>query len=88
MRSFMPVLEQIKVESHSGYRADEYPKRFLWNDKWFEVAEIDDRWYQGESNPEFPASDYFRVTVAGSGSFILKHDLAGDKWYMFYEFKL
>jgi hypothetical protein len=42
----------IKVECHSGYKADEYPTCFYWKDEKFEIREISDRWYQGNRNPE------------------------------------
>src|SRR5579864_7677089 len=45
---------QIRVESHAGYRADEYPLRFVLRERPFEVLEVEDRWYS-------PATTYFRV---------------------------
>jgi len=31
----------------------------------FEVRQVTDRWYQGEANPEYPVSDYFKVETTG-----------------------
>ena len=69
----------IKVECYSGYRSDELPKRFYWNNTWFEIEKITDRWYQGESSPEWPVSNYFKIATT-DGVYLIKHDLESDEW--------
>jgi len=54
---------RIQVESYSGYRNDETPRRFLWNNRRYEIVEIIDRWYQASRDPAVPTSDYFKVRV-------------------------
>jgi hypothetical protein len=71
----------IEVECHSGYKADEYPKYFSWDNDRFEICEVTDRWYQGETNPEYPVSNYFKVETI-NGVNIIKHDLESDRWYL------
>jgi hypothetical protein len=78
MQEFIP----IRIECHSGYKADEYPVRFYWDDVLFEISKILDRWYQGDSDPEFTESDYFKVKTVSSGQFILKHDMKNDLWFL------
>ena len=78
----MIELIPIEVECHSGYKADEYPKCFYWNNTRFEIQQVTDCWYQGESNPELPASDYFKVSTTLGEQLIIKHDLESDKWYL------
>jgi hypothetical protein len=73
----------IKVECHSGYKADEYPKCFHWNNDRYEIVEILDRWYQGELDPEQPVSNYFKVDTDRDGPFIIKHVIAADEWYLY-----
>lgn len=75
------IQKKISVRSHSGYKADEYPYSFVFEDREYTVNEITDRWYQGENDPDFPASDYFRVETPG-GSFLLKHEIKSDVWYL------
>jgi hypothetical protein len=75
-------LISIHVECHSGYKADEYPKCFYFGDAKFEIEEVTDRWYQGDSNPEWPVSNYFKVRVADGRLFIIKHDMENDTWYL------
>jgi hypothetical protein len=72
----------VKVECHSGYKADEYPVFFYWKGERYEVSEIRDRWYQSDRDPGWPASDYFRVKTVDGGLFLLKHDLSEDAWYL------
>jgi len=72
----------IKVECYSGYKVDESPIRFYWDDIQFEISEILDRWYQGGTNPEFPSANYYKVQTASSGQFILKHEIKRDTWYL------
>ena len=70
----------VRVECHSGYKADEYPKCFCRNNERFEIVAITDRWYQGENNPEFPVSNYYKVVTENGESYILKQDLKKDSW--------
>ena len=72
----------IKVECYSGFKADEYPKYFHWDNNKFEIYEITDRWYQVANNPEFPASNYFKVETTCGQQFIIKHELENDEWYL------
>ena len=73
----------IRVECWSGYKADEYPKCFYLENARIEIAEIADRWYQGDFSPEWPVSDYFKVVTSDGEQFILKHELHTDKWFLY-----
>ncbi|KPK82754.1 MAG: hypothetical protein AMS27_14060 [Bacteroides sp. SM23_62_1] len=72
----------IEVECHAGYKADEYPKCFYREDEKFDIQEITDRWYQGDTNPVWPVSNYFKVLTTSGEKYIIKHDLESDKWYI------
>jgi hypothetical protein len=76
--NFIPV----KVECHSGYKADEYPICFYWKNAKFEIREISDRWYQADPTPGWPESDYFKICTVGNSKFILKHELKRDQWFL------
>ena len=78
----MKDLVQIKVECHSGYKANEYPVRFYWETICFEIVDILDRWYQGDLNPVFPAATYFKVSTVNEKTFILKHEIIKDVWFL------
>jgi hypothetical protein len=72
----------IKVESYAGAKADETPRRFLWEERWIEIEEVLDRWYQVESKPEWPRADYFKVRGTDQRQYLLKHDQESDEWYL------
>ena len=72
----------IKVESHSGYKADEYPRRFIWDHNEFEIIKIIDRWYEGYHKSAPKAVNYFKVKTDLKGSFLLKHDIRNDRWFL------
>jgi hypothetical protein len=75
-------LVPIKVESQSGYKADEYPRRFLYDGISYDVTEITARWYQGDIDPDVPVSDYFRVETTSGRQFLIKHEIRNDLWYL------
>jgi hypothetical protein len=72
----VPVREQmIKVESYSGYKADERPSRVEFGKRAMEIVKIEDRWYS-------PGVTYFRVVVEGGDRYVLRHEEAQDVWIM------
>ena len=75
-------LISIPVECYAGAKADETPRRFIWQGQTLEVGVVLDRWHQVESKPEWPRADYFKVRTVDDGEFLLKHDLESDEWYM------
>jgi len=75
-------LTPIHVDCYAGAKGDEEPRRFVWNEQSVEVEEVVDRWYQIESQPEWPRADYFRVRGSDQRLYLLKHDLELDKWYL------
>jgi len=66
---------RIRVESYSGYKADQRPLRFHLGDRCLEVREVSDQWYN-------PAADYFRVQAQDGQTYVLKRDWSGseDVW--------
>lgn len=72
----------IKVECHSGYKADEYPVCFYWANVKHEITEISDRWYQIPDTKNWPAANYFKVRTASKTEYIIKHELKNDLWFL------
>jgi hypothetical protein len=72
----------IKVECYAGMKAGETPRRFIWQERTIEIAEVLDRWYQVESKPEWPRADYFKVRSLDEHEYLLKHDLESDEWFL------
>ena len=76
------LLMPIHVESHAGYKADETPRRFQADGLWIEVEEVLDRWYQIDSQPEWPRANYFKVRGADQREYLLKHDQELNHWFL------
>jgi hypothetical protein len=74
----------VRVECHSGHKGEEYPVAVHLEGQRREVTEIVDRWYQGAPDPSYPAAEYFKVRAA-EGLLILKHDRAGQVWFLMCE---
>ncbi len=85
----MKDLFPVKVECYSGYKTNEYPRRFYFNSIRYDVAEVLDRWYQLPAPPPgedgslfFPAVNYFKVRTSDGKIYILKHEIKADQWYL------
>ncbi len=66
---------KIKVETYSGYKADERPLAFYLGQQRLEVIEVTDQWYD-------PHSIYLRVSASDGNMYILRHnqDPLEDSW--------
>jgi len=67
------VERQVKVETHSGYKADERPLRVTIDGQAQEVAEVEDRWYS-------PGATFFRVRLVDGDRYVLRRIEAQDVW--------
>lgn len=63
----------VKVGSHSGYKAEEYPKAFTISRRTFEIRNILDRWYGVDHA-------YFKVIAEDGHLYILRYDKNVDAW--------
>ncbi|HWR51785.1 MAG TPA: hypothetical protein VN428_11800 [Bryobacteraceae bacterium] len=63
---------RVRVETYSGYKADERPVRFHMGDSVYEVESVDDQWYS-------PGASWFRVKASDGNIYILRHD-SGHVW--------
>jgi hypothetical protein len=72
----------VQVESEVVGETNETPRRFFWEGRWIEVELVDDRWYQGSGNPEWPMADYFKVIGSDLREYLLKRDLEAGDWFL------
>ncbi len=72
--------ERIDVECYSGYRANERPKAFTFQNRRWEVEEVIDRWYEGGLRSDQPALDYFKVRTSEGKIFLLRYNALFDAW--------
>ena len=75
-------LRSIQVRCHAGSKADESPRRLRVNERWLDVLEVTDRWYEKGTDPEWPPADYFKVLAGDIHSYLIKHDLECDEWFL------
>ena len=60
------------VETYSGFRLHERPRRFTWGGTWLEVHQVMDQWVA-------PGHLCFKVKVADR-AYLLKYHHAQDVW--------
>ncbi len=75
-------LEPVIVQCHSGYKVNEYPVAFVFQDQHQEVVEIVDRWYEGGTTPDKPVMDYYKVKTDQGAIFILMYAGHLDQWFL------
>jgi len=63
----------IHVNAYSGYKANERPHEFVLDDDYYEIVEVEDRWYE-------PEAMYFRVRTTQDKRYILRYNEAADDW--------
>jgi hypothetical protein len=63
----------IIVETYSGYKADEYPKKIIMGERRLEVLDIEDRWY----GPDYA---YFKILADDGKKYILKQNCKDSRW--------
>lgn len=63
----------LRVESYSGYRGEETPRRFFIGERAVEVVEVVDRWLA-------PDHRYFKVRGDDGGVYILRCDQGEGRW--------
>ena len=68
-----PATIPLRVECYAGYRGEQTPRRFYLGDHLHEIREVVDAWLA-------PDHRYFKVETVEGDLFILRHDIAVDKW--------
>ena len=63
----------MDVECHAGYRGEETPRRFRLGERQVEIAEVVDSWLA-------PDHRYFKVQDTQGDLYILRNDVAADRW--------
>ena len=63
----------VRVESYSGYKADERPLRFQLGERWLAIEEILDRWYD-------PDAVFYKVRAEDGDVYVLRHREPEDSW--------
>ncbi len=72
--------DPISVESYSGYKVNERPVAFTYQEKRWEVEEVLDRWHEGGLDAERPEVDYFKARTNEGTVFLLRYLPDLDVW--------
>jgi hypothetical protein len=64
---------QICVERYAGYKAEETPRRLIFDDRMIEVADVIDQWFA-------PDHRYFKLRGTDGATYIIRHDVAAGRW--------
>lgn len=72
--------KKIEVNSYSGYKSDESPRRFVLEGKPMQIKEILDRWYEGGLRATQPKLDYFKVLTETNKKYLLRYNSLFDAW--------
>ena len=63
----------LQVECYADYRGEETPRRFSIGTRGIEVLDVIDQWLE-------PDHRYFKVRGDDDGIYILRHDVASNRW--------
>lgn len=72
--------QEIQVECSSGFKANERPVAFTYQDERRDIQEIVDRWYEGDTDSNRPIIDYFKVKTAEGKVCLLRYQSDLDAW--------
>lgn len=64
---------RCQVETYSGVRLHERPRRFTWGEEWLEVRQVLKRWAE-------PHHLFFKVLAADGRTYLLKYHHLEDLW--------
>ncbi len=63
----------LEVVCYAGHRGEETPRSFRLGEREIDVVEVVDRWLA-------PDHRYFKCRGSDGGVYILRYDVAGDRW--------
>jgi len=72
--------KEVQVECYSGFKANERPVAFTYQNERHEIQEIVDRWYEGGLDSGRPVINYFKVRAADGKVYLLRYQTETDTW--------
>jgi hypothetical protein len=74
------IFEEIVVECYSGYKGEETPRFFSYQNRRCEILEILDRWYEGGIDPAGLLHNYFKIRIREGEIFLLRYTPRFQTW--------
>ncbi|SNB47863.1 hypothetical protein [Geobacter sp. DSM 9736] len=72
--------ERIRVIAYAGYRADETPRAFFFNESRIDVVKVLDQWQEQEA-ANWQRRRYFKVKGSDSRAHLICYDEQEMSWY-------
>ena len=63
----------IRVECYAGYRGEETPRRFYFDEQAVDIVDVLDRWLS-------PEHRYFKCRGSDDATYILRYDVPAARW--------
>lgn len=63
----------VRVSCYAGYRGEETPHSFVLGKRHIDIVDVIDRWLS-------PEHRYFKIRGDDEGIYILRHDVAAERW--------
>ena len=74
------TFEPIQVTCYAGYKSNESPRSFLWDERVLNITKIVDRWYDSSVDARSEVTDYFRVQTDDGDTYIICYNRLFDSW--------
>jgi len=74
------IFEEIAVECYAGYKGEETPRSFIYQNRTFGILEVLDRWYEGGTDPTGLLHNYFKVKTREGEIFFLRYTPRFQAW--------
>ena len=68
-----PPLPTLTVECYAGHRGEQTPRALQLGDRRIDVLQVADQWLA-------PDHRYFKLRGADGDTYIVRHDVAADRW--------
>jgi hypothetical protein len=70
----------VKVHAYSGYKANEKPLAFEYQNQKFKIDKIIDQWYEGGVTRGRTIFIYFKILTLDGIIYFLRYDPVQDSW--------
>jgi len=74
------AFDPIRVTCYEGYKANEFPRSFVWMGRTYNITKVVDRWYEGSLNEKSEVLDYFKVQADDGNTYIICRNRLFDSW--------
>ncbi len=75
------------MECYAGYKANETPRAFIYQERRYNILEIIDRWYEGGRKPGMPQLTSYKVKTEDNRQYIIRYNYMSDTWALMIELK-